>query len=198
MSAAAAPRTARFYTAARRHPWVMGKLADWRLPLGPYNAAQIALAVVGGFLLVKTISVWSMLGPIPITLWLVGIWLLRRPKIGGRHPVSAAMGMVALLVQPGGGRIGPRAARDPHARRLRGGFTLEPLAPSLISDPALAAPATSRTKPSPTRATPPRRARRAPRTPTPADPTGPAAGVSPAAALLARAHHHAQNQKAGQ
>ncbi|MFH8492188.1 hypothetical protein [Streptomyces longisporoflavus] len=210
MSAAGAPRTARFYTAARRHPWVVGKLADWRLPLGPYNAAQIALAVIGGFVLIKTISVWSVLGPVPVTLWLVGIWLLRRPKIGGRHPVSAALGMVALLVQPAGGRIGPRAARDPRARRLGGGFTLEPLTPAPSPGPVAAAaspaPAPARAKPTPARATPSQHARRATHTPKPAGPTRPtgptgptgaAAGVSPAAALLARAHHRAQTQKAG-
>ncbi|MEU6680884.1 hypothetical protein [Streptomyces sp. NPDC046925] len=201
MSAAAAPRTARFYTAARRHPWVMGKLADWRLPLGPYNAAQIGLAVVGGFVLIKTIAVWSVLGPVPVALWLVGIWLLRRPKIGGRHPVSAAMGMVALLVQPGGGRIGAHAARDPRARRLGGGFTLEPLtdSPSPAPGPAPATPAPPAPAPARaarTRTTPARRNRRTPPPATPTGPAGPAAGVSPAAALLARAHHRAQTQKA--
>ncbi|MFF1716258.1 hypothetical protein [Streptomyces sp. NPDC058268] len=180
MSAAAAPRTARFYTAARRHPWVMGKLADWRLPLGPYNAAQIALATVGGFLLVKTISVWSVLGPIPVAAWLVGIWLLRRPKIGGRHPVSAAMGMVALAVQPAGGRIGQRAARDPRARRLGGGFTLEDLTAD-ISAPM-----------------PPQQAARRSRTQFPAPAAaGPAAKGTRAAALLAQAQLRARNQKGG-
>ncbi|MGW1291052.1 hypothetical protein ACWD4N_47845, partial [Streptomyces sp. NPDC002586] len=62
MSAAAA-RVGRFYTAARRHPWVLGKVADWKIPLGPYTPAQIAVAVGGGFLLVKTIGWWSWMGP---------------------------------------------------------------------------------------------------------------------------------------
>ncbi|WP_326733260.1 hypothetical protein [Streptomyces phaeochromogenes] len=56
MSAAASVRTGRFYTAARRHPWVLGKVADWRIPLGPYTRAQILLAVTGGTLLVKVLS----------------------------------------------------------------------------------------------------------------------------------------------
>ncbi|WP_336605599.1 hypothetical protein [Streptomyces sp. BA2] len=194
MSAAAAPRTARFYTAARRHPWVVGKLADWRLPLGPYNAAQIALAVVGGFILVKTISVWSVLGPIPVAAWVVGIWLLRRPKIGGRHPVSAAMGMVALAVQPAGGRIGQRAARDPRARRLGGGFTLEDLTPATDAAPAPAPPQQaarrSRTRPvPPARSRPPRHAPAA---------AAPAPEGTRATALLAQAQLRAQNQKGGQ
>lgn len=65
-AAAAAGRTGRFYTAARRHPWVLGKVADWKIPLGPYTPAQIAVAVGGGFLLIKTIGWWSWMGPFPI------------------------------------------------------------------------------------------------------------------------------------
>ncbi|MFD7407741.1 hypothetical protein ACFV7R_34935 [Streptomyces sp. NPDC059866] len=125
MSAAAAARVGRFYTAARRHPWVLGKVADWKIPLGPYTPAQIALAVGGGFLLVKTISWWSVLGPIPIAAWLLAIWAVRRPKIAGRAPLQAALGWVLLLWHPQGGRIGGRAARDRAPRPLLGGFTIE-------------------------------------------------------------------------
>ncbi|CCK24796.1 hypothetical protein BN159_0417 [Streptomyces davaonensis JCM 4913] len=155
---AAAPRVGRFYTAARRHPWVLGKVADWKIPLGPYTPAQIALAVGGGFLLVKTISWWSWLGPVPIVAWVLAIWAVRRPKIRGRAPGQAALGWVLLLWQPRGGRIGGRAARDRAPRPLLGGFTIED-APS--PDSAEEALATRQT---------------APRTPLP----GPAAGGSPA------------------
>lgn len=64
---AAAARVGRFYTAARRHPWVLGKVADWKIPLGPYTPAQIAVAVGGGFLLIKTICWWSWMGICPIS-----------------------------------------------------------------------------------------------------------------------------------
>ncbi|MGW0601732.1 hypothetical protein ACWD11_32025 [Streptomyces sp. NPDC002776] len=134
-AAAAAGRTGRFYTAARRHPWVLGKVADWKIPLGPYTPAQIAVAVAGGFLLIKTISWWSWLGPIPIAAWLLAIWAVRRPKIAGRGPLQAALGWVLLLWQPSGGRIGGRAARDRAPRPLLGGFTIED-APA----PAMAVP----------------------------------------------------------
>ncbi|MFF3876727.1 hypothetical protein [Streptomyces sp. NPDC001978] len=125
MSAAAAARVGRFYTAARRHPWVLGKVADWKIPLGPYTPAQIALAVGGGFLLVKTINWWSWMGPVPIVAWLLAIWAVRRPKIAGRAPMQAALGWVLLGWQPRGGRIGGRAARDHSPRPLLGGFTIE-------------------------------------------------------------------------
>jgi hypothetical protein len=122
---AAAARVGRFYTAARRHPWVLGKVADWKIPLGPYTPAQIAVAVGGGFLLVKTISWWSWMGPVPIVGWGLVIWMVRRPKVAGRAPLQAALGWVLLLWQPRGGRIGGRAARDRAARPLLGGFTIE-------------------------------------------------------------------------
>ncbi|MEU9918955.1 hypothetical protein [Streptomyces sp. NPDC051001] len=151
-----AARVGRFYTAARRHPWVLGKVADWKIPLGPYTPAQIAVGVVGGFVLVKTISWWSVLGPVPITAWLLAIWVVHRPRIRGRAPLQAALGWVLLGWQPQGGRIGGRAARDRAARPLLGGFTIEdvphpaPPAPSVRPAPRPAGARSSkprRTKP---------------------------------------------------
>ncbi|KQX70138.1 hypothetical protein [Streptomyces sp. Root1310] len=132
---AAAGRVGRFYTSARRHPWVLGKVADWKIPLGPYTPVQIGVAVVGGFLLIKTIGWWSWMGPVPPVAWLLTIWAVRRPKIGGRAPLQAALGWVLLTWQPRGGRIGGRAARDRRSRPLLGAFTIE-------DTPALAAAAT--------------------------------------------------------
>ncbi|MER6548472.1 hypothetical protein [Streptomyces sp. NPDC001250] len=122
---AAAGRVGRFYTTARRHPWVLGKVADWRIPLGPYTPAQITVAVGGGFLLIKTISWWSWMGPVPLVAWILAIWAVRRPKIRGRAPLQAAVDWVLLGWQPRGGRIGGRAARDRGPRPLLGGFTIE-------------------------------------------------------------------------
>ncbi|WUU10244.1 hypothetical protein OG866_00245 [Streptomyces sp. NBC_00663] len=123
--AVAAPRVGRFYTAARRHPWVLGKVADWKIPLGPYTPAQLAVAVGGGFLLFKTVSWWSWLGPLPVMLWLLAVWAVRRQTIRGRAPLQAALGLLLLGCQPQGGRIGGRAARDRPPRPLTGGFTIE-------------------------------------------------------------------------
>ncbi|GAA0611585.1 hypothetical protein [Streptomyces crystallinus] len=122
---AAAARVGRFYTAARRHPWVLGKVADWKIPFGPYTPAQIAVAVGGGFLLVKTIGWWSWMGPVPLIAWVLVIWMVRTPKIGGRAPMQGAVGWVLLAWQPRGGRIGARAARDRASHPLLGGFTIE-------------------------------------------------------------------------
>ncbi|MFF0386820.1 hypothetical protein [Streptomyces sp. NPDC004286] len=123
----AAARVSRFYTSARRHPWVLGKVGDWKIPLGPYTPAQIVVFVGGGFVLFKTISWWSWLGPVPLVLWLLAVWAVRRPTIRGRAPMQAALGWVLLACQPQGGRIGGRAARDRAPRALLGGFTIEAL-----------------------------------------------------------------------
>ncbi|MFD7015244.1 hypothetical protein [Streptomyces sp. NPDC059928] len=128
MSANAAPRVGRFYTAARRHPWVLGKVADFKIPLGPYTPAQIAVAAGGGLLLVETVTWWSWLGPLPLAAWVVAIWVVRRPKFAGRAPLPAAVGWLTLLTQPAAGRIGGRPARDRAPRPLRGGFVIEDLA----------------------------------------------------------------------
>jgi hypothetical protein len=173
---AAAARVGRFYTSARRHPWVLGKVADWKIPLGPYTPAQIAVAVGGGFLLVKTIGWWSWMGPVPIVAWVLAIWAVRRPKIRGRAPMQAALGWVLLGWQPRGGRIGGRAARDRAPRALSGSFSIEVAA---TPDPAV--------KATPSRAAP----LCAPRTPLPrpaAAPTMPVAPVSGVQQLLAVAH----------
>ncbi|GHB74447.1 hypothetical protein GCM10010377_76120 [Streptomyces viridiviolaceus] len=131
MSAAAASRVGRFYTTARRHPWVLGKVADWKIPLGPYTPAQIAVLVGGGFLLVKTISWWSWMGPVPVVAWVLAVWAVRRPKVKGRAPLQAALGWLLLVWQPQGGRTGGRAARDHAARPVLGGFTLEGACPAV-------------------------------------------------------------------
>ncbi|MFJ1839821.1 hypothetical protein ACIOJ9_38930 [Streptomyces sp. NPDC088175] len=145
MSAAAAGRVGRYYTSARRHPWVLGKVADWRIPLGPYTPAQIAAAVLGGFLLVKTIPLWSWMGPVPIVAWLLVVWAVRRPKFKGLSPVQAAVGWVLLAGQPQGGRIRGRAARDRSSRLLVGGFTVEDVDCAVV--PAVAPPRAGRPAP---------------------------------------------------
>ncbi|MEV4040403.1 hypothetical protein [Streptomyces umbrinus] len=104
---------------------MLGKVADWKIPLGPYTPAQIAVAVGGGFLLVKTIPWWSWMGPVPVVAWVLTVWAVRRPKIKGRAPMQAALGWMLLAWKPRGGRIGGRAARDRAPHPLLGGFTIE-------------------------------------------------------------------------
>ncbi|MCX4564728.1 hypothetical protein OHA02_52590 [Streptomyces phaeochromogenes] len=192
MSAAAAGRVGRFYTAARRHPWVLGKVADWKIPLSPYTPAQIAVAVGGGFLLVKTIPWWSWMGPIPIAAWVLAIWAIRRPKIAGRAPLPAALGWVLLCRQPRGGRIGGHAARDHTAHPLLGSYTIED-APGPGPVPAAAPSRAARRRavrvpgPNPAAGRPSRRRRAQPAAPAaPAVPVGPVSGVQQLLALTSQ------------
>ncbi|MFE9476679.1 hypothetical protein [Streptomyces griseofuscus] len=176
---AAGLRVGRYYTAARRHPWVLGKVADWKIPLGPYTPAQIAVAVGGGFLLIKTIGWWSWMGPVPVIGWVLAIWTVRRPKIAGRSPVQAAAGWVLFLCQPRGGRIAGRAARDHAPRPLLGGFTIEDTpAPGLAAQstlfPAVRRPGAAQDHSPAPRRTP---------SPAPERKAGPASGVQQLLAL---------------
>ncbi|WP_338704331.1 hypothetical protein V2W30_41170 (plasmid) [Streptomyces sp. Q6] len=131
MSAGTTPvRVARFYTMARQLPWVIGKFGDWRIPLGPFNAVQVALMSLGGLVLVKSASLWwPVLGPVPVIAWLALIFLCRKHRIAGRTPVGALLGVAARLAQPAGGRIGGRPARDRRPQKLTGTFTLQSLEP---------------------------------------------------------------------
>ncbi|MFD4975122.1 hypothetical protein [Streptomyces sp. NPDC058424] len=189
MSAAAAGRVGRFYTAARRHPWVLGKVADWKIPLGPYTPAQIAVAVGGGCLLVKTIPWWSWMGPVPIAAWVLTVWAVRRPKIKGRAPVQAALGWMLLAWQPQGGRISGRAARDRASRALLGGFTVEDdCALPSSSVPAQSRAAPPAADPSPRRGAVSRTSvRRRPAARARQEPVGPVSGVQQLLALAQQA-----------
>lgn len=124
-SSVARSRMGRTYTRARRHPWVLGKIGDWTLPLGPYTPAQLTVAFFGAFALIKTFSWWSALGPLPVVVWGVAVWAVRNPKIGGRSPMYVAAGLVELALRPRCGRIGGRAAKERRPQAMYGGFVVE-------------------------------------------------------------------------
>ncbi|MEW1568837.1 hypothetical protein AB0454_38470 [Streptomyces sp. NPDC093509] len=119
----------RYYTRARRHPWVLGKVGDFKLILGPYTPAQIVVGAVGAVLLGATTSWWTWMGPLPLVGWVVAIWVVRSPRIAGRAPLPAAVGWLSLAAQPASGRLRGRAARDARPTALFGGFGIEGLEP---------------------------------------------------------------------
>ncbi|WP_406834841.1 hypothetical protein ACICHK_00245 [Streptomyces sp. AHU1] len=124
-------RVSRYYTRARRHPWVLGKVGDFKLLLGPYTPAQIVVGAVGAVLLGATTSWWLWMGPLPLIAWVAAIWLVRSPRIAGRAPFSAAVGWLSLAAQPAPGRLNGRAARDARPTALHGGFGIEVLEPAV-------------------------------------------------------------------
>ncbi len=126
-TAAARPasRVGRNYTKARTHPWVLGKLGDFVLWFGPYNAGQLVIAAVGVLVLIKTFAWWSGFGPIPVLALGVLVWAARAQRIGGRAPVWVLHGWVRRVLQPRAGRIGGKTARPPRARRITGTVLIE-------------------------------------------------------------------------
>lgn len=145
MTAAAPARVGRTYTRARLFPWVLGKIGDFVLWLGPYNAPQLIIAAAGVFLLIKTFSWWAgPLGPIPIAALGVAVWAARANRIAGRAPLWIAYGALQRVLQPSTGRIGGRTARVPRPHSLTGTFLIEHTpAPVPVRHPAAAATAPS-------------------------------------------------------
>ena len=118
-----APLVARSYTRARRHPWVLGRVGDWTLPLGPYTPAQLVVAGAGAMVLIETYSLWAdALGPLPVFALGAGVWAVRSARIGGRVPAAALLGLLSAALEPRSGRIGARAARDGGPIALVSGF----------------------------------------------------------------------------
>ncbi|MFC5906382.1 hypothetical protein [Streptacidiphilus monticola] len=117
-------RVGRSYTRARRHPWVLGKIGEFTLPLGPYTPAQLAIAGVGTFALIKTYGWWAPLGPLPLIGLGALVWAARSAKVGGRTPQAALLGLLAAALQPPAGRINNATARDRRPTDIVGGFHL--------------------------------------------------------------------------
>ncbi|MGY3341016.1 hypothetical protein ACVW0K_007209 [Streptomyces filamentosus] len=124
-SAGPVPRIGRNYTRARTYPWVLGKLGDFVLWFGPYNAGQLVIAAFGVLVLVKTFAWWSGLGPVPPIALGVLVWAARAHRIGGRAPLWVLYGLVRRALQPRNGRIGGKTARPPKARHLAGTVLIE-------------------------------------------------------------------------
>ncbi|MGW9452444.1 hypothetical protein [Streptomyces sp. NPDC055632] len=144
MSTTAPVRVGRTYTRARAFPWVLGKIGDFVLWLGPYNAPQLIIAAVGTLLLINTFSWWAgPLGPIPLAALGVAIWAARAQRIAGRAPLWIAYGVLQRALQPATGRIGGRTARPPRPRVLTGTVLIEHTTVSVaeLSAPAVELPA---------------------------------------------------------
>ncbi|MFD7555224.1 hypothetical protein ACFV9E_11915 [Streptomyces sp. NPDC059835] len=142
---AAAPRAARAYTGARRHPWVLGKLGDWTIWFGPYTPAQLVVLGGGAFALIKTFDWWSWAGPVPVVLWLGAVWAARGAQIAGQNPFTAAAGMFVLLLRHPAGRIAGRVARDRRPSSLVGRFVIQHavLPAGVVTAPSATAAATA-------------------------------------------------------
>jgi hypothetical protein len=133
---------------------VLGKLGDWRIPMGPYTPPQLAVASIGAFLLIKTATWWApVVGPVPVVAWGIGIWAARHSRIAGRSPAAALADALSLAGSPRRGRIRGRAVRSMHPAVMTGGFGIQEAdgTPLLSHDDAIATTTVPRTaaKPAP-------------------------------------------------
>ncbi|MCC9309946.1 hypothetical protein LN042_23210 [Kitasatospora sp. RB6PN24] len=140
---------------------MLGKLGDWRIPMGPYTPPQLAVASIGAFVLIKTASWWApVVGPVPVVAWGIGIWAARHSRIAGRSPAAALADALSLAGSPKRGRIRGRAVRSMRPSVMTGGFGIQEaddVPPPAPDDAIATGPAAPRTTPQPTPAPPAKR-----------------------------------------
>jgi hypothetical protein len=119
----------RSYTRARRHPWVIGRIQGWTLPLGPFSATQLGVLVLSLWLLIQTAPLWTRLGPfalIPVAVPFAATWAVRHAQIEGRAPLRALGGYLALYTAPRRGTLHGRPVPTPDPVCLSGVITIQP------------------------------------------------------------------------
>ncbi|WP_159942557.1 MULTISPECIES: TcpE family conjugal transfer membrane protein [unclassified Nocardiopsis] len=119
----------RSYTRARRHPWVIGRIQGWTLPLGPFSATQLGVLVISLWLLLQTAPMWTRLGPfalVPLIIPFIATWAVRHAQIEGRAPLRALGGYLALYTAPRRGTLHGRPIPTPDPVRLSGVITIQP------------------------------------------------------------------------
>lgn len=100
----------RFYTLARKIPFLLGKLGDWVLPGGPYTLAQGVAFVGVAFIGHKTMPLWAS-NMAPIVAWLPVLLLAAGSAIAaghiplkGRNPLMVLWGVIGYADAPAWGR----------------------------------------------------------------------------------------------
>lgn len=106
----------RFYTRARKIPFMLGKLGDFKIPFGPYTLTQGVVFVAAAWIGSETMWLWAR-GWVPLLAWLVLLAVAAGCAVGagripfkGRNPLMLAAGIVGYGSAPpwgiqGGSRI---------------------------------------------------------------------------------------------
>lgn len=117
------PIVCRNYTAARRHPNVIGVIGGWALPW-PVTPTQLGVLIGTFLVLLKTRPLWGAFLPGFVSLTVLGglpllaTWAVRYFRVEGRSPVRAAAGGLNYLTRPRAGTLHGRPFRCPPPRRL--------------------------------------------------------------------------------
>ncbi len=137
---------ARWYTAGRRFPRVMGRLSDGTpIPGGPYTIQQLAVFVIGVISLNATRGVWGVFGSLINYAVIAGVPFLAAKALGvfawGRNPVTLVYGFLLLMRAPREGRINGRAVGAPtlntKGRPAAAAHAFIPAAPPPVAAPVV-------------------------------------------------------------
>lgn len=100
----------RFYTLARKIPFLLGKLGDWVLPGGPYTLVQGGAFLGVAFIGQKTMPLWAP-NLAPIIAWIPVLIVAAACGIGagriplkGRNPLMILWGVFGYAGAPAWGR----------------------------------------------------------------------------------------------
>ena len=120
------PIVCRNYTAARRHPNVIGVIGGWALPW-PVTPTQLGVLIGTFLVLLKTRPLWGAFLPGFVSLTVLGglpllaTWAVRYFRVEGRSPVRAAAGGLSYLIRPRAGTLHGQPFRCPTPRHLDAG-----------------------------------------------------------------------------
>lgn len=131
---------ARFYTAARRFPQLIGRTPDGtKLPFGPYTVVQIGVAGVTAIVLWNTTAVWARFGLIANVVVAVGlvfaaVWSAGRLPPGLRNPLVIVGGWMRAAERSLGSGRPVAVVRLRKPRIARGQVTMFTDADARVSD----------------------------------------------------------------
>lgn len=141
---------ARWYTAGRRFPRLMGRLSDGTpIPGGPYTIQQLAVFVIGLLALNMTRGVWGVFGTLINYALMFALPWLAAKALGffawGRNPITIAHGFLQLMTTPRAGRINGRPVEAPKTTGQGRGASAPAHAftPAVKNAPTPAAPPTA-------------------------------------------------------
>lgn len=131
----------RFYTAARKIPFLVGKFGDFTVPGGPYTLTQVLVAAGVAWVGSKSVPLW--IGDAPVVFGWVPVLLIAaisgyavgRIPLKGRNPLMIIWGIFGYAAAPAWGSRGGKSVALPSTRRIKYRFSaLEPFESEEASD----------------------------------------------------------------
>lgn len=115
----------RFYTLARKIPYLIGKIGDFVLPGGPYTLPQVttaaAIAAIGHY----SMPLWAgdmvrIVAWIPVAAVALAVgFAVGKIPLGDRNPLTVISGFFGYIEAPAWGTRGGKPIRIPRTRRIQ-------------------------------------------------------------------------------